>query len=135
AGRPLAISTTNGTQALEAVSEAATVVVAGFCNLEAAAQYLERQPADAIVVCAGWKGAPCIEDTCFAGALAARLGRSFGPGNDSALLAEGIYRISARNRLGIFRKNDSAQRLFQLGLKRDVRDCLSIGTQFVLPIL
>lgn len=76
-GRALAISTTNGTEALRRSLAAEAVVIGGFVNLTAVANFAQQQQRDVLVVCAGWKGQFCLEDTLFGRALAARLGPGF----------------------------------------------------------
>ena len=72
-GRTLAISTTNGTKALHRSLDAAAVICGAFLNLSAVVDFIVAQQRDVVVVCAGWKGQFCLEDTAFGGALAARL--------------------------------------------------------------
>ena len=86
-GRALAISTTNGTAALRRSLAAHAVVAGAFLNLEAVAAFCRQQQRDVLVVCAGWKGQFCLEDTVFGGALAARLQDEFDVGSSDATLA------------------------------------------------
>lgn len=72
-GRTLAISTTNGTKALLGSLDAAAVVCGAFLNLSAVVKFVAAQQRDVVVVCAGWKGQFCLEDTAFGGALAEQL--------------------------------------------------------------
>ena len=72
-GRPLAISTTNGTKALLGSLSAEAVVCGAFLNLSAVVKFIAAQQRDVVVVCAGWKGQFCLEDTAFGGALAEQL--------------------------------------------------------------
>jgi len=72
-GRTLAISTTNGTKALRLSLDAAAVVCGAFLNLSAVVKFVAAQQRDVVVVCAGWKGQFCLEDTAFGGALAEQL--------------------------------------------------------------
>ena len=74
-GRAVAITTTNGTRALHLSAAADEIVVGAFLNLGAVADHLRRLNKDVVVVCAGWKGQFCLEDTLFGGALAARLAK------------------------------------------------------------
>jgi len=87
AGRPLAISTTNGTLALQRSLAAEHVVIGAFLNLGAVAAFARQQQQDVLVVCAGWKGKFCLEDTVFGGALAARLQGEFDVSSSDATLA------------------------------------------------
>jgi 2-phosphosulfolactate phosphatase len=69
-GRNLAISTTNGTRALHLSLAADAVVCGAFLNLQAVVKFAAAQQRDVVVVCAGWKGQFCLEDSLFGGALA-----------------------------------------------------------------
>ena len=73
-GRALAISTTNGTKALLGSLAAEAVVCGAFLNLSAVVKFIAAQQRDVVVVCSGWKGQFCLEDTAFGGALAEQLG-------------------------------------------------------------
>ncbi len=68
-------TTTNGTQAIELAkqSNASQVVIGAFSNISALTDYLIAQKKDVEIICSGWKNTFCLEDTLFAGALAARL--------------------------------------------------------------
>ncbi|MDO7885677.1 2-phosphosulfolactate phosphatase [Hymenobacter cheonanensis] len=72
-GRALAISTTNGTMALHRSLTAEAIVCGAFLNLSAVVDFVVAQQRDVLVVCAGWKGSFCLEDSIFGGALAERL--------------------------------------------------------------
>jgi hypothetical protein len=72
-GRALAISTTNGTMALHRSLTAEAIVCGSFLNLSAVVDFAVAQGRDVLVVCAGWKGSFCLEDSIFGGALAERL--------------------------------------------------------------
>ena len=76
-GRPVAITTTNGTRALHLSLAADAVVLGAFLNLEAVARFLRQEQKDVLVVCAGWKGMFNLEDTIYGGALAERLAAHF----------------------------------------------------------
>ena len=86
-GEALVISTTNGTAALRRSLAAAEVVVGSFLNLAAVADFARQQQRDVLVVCAGWKGQFCLEDTVFGGALAERLSADFDVRSSDAALA------------------------------------------------
>jgi 2-phosphosulfolactate phosphatase len=127
--RILVMTTTNGTRAIAAASEAREVLVAGFVNLAATANWLRddrlRIPGlDVHIVCAGTDGAVSYEDTLAAAALTRLLVKGpaprFEPANDAARLcldlppAE-IERLPEKMRLGSGGRN-----VMNLGLARDI---------------
>lgn len=89
AGRPLAITTTNGTQAL-ALADAGEPVLAGaMVNRSALVRALAAASGDVALLCSGWKMAPNVEDTLLAGQVARELlaAGGFDPADDSVALA------------------------------------------------
>ena len=66
-GAKICVTTTNGTVALRRSVQAARVYVGAFLNISSVVRALKAWSGDAIVVCAGWKGKPNLEDTLFAG--------------------------------------------------------------------
>jgi 2-phosphosulfolactate phosphatase len=73
----ICVTTTNGTLAITKSKSAVKVMVGSFLNLGALATYLKDQQYDVLILCAGWKGKPNLEDTLFAGALVERLKEDF----------------------------------------------------------
>ena len=64
AGRPVILTTSNGTQGLAAARHAAEVVTGSFVNADAVAAYIrQRGPARISLVCMGSGGHPALEDT------------------------------------------------------------------------
>ena len=68
-GKKVAISTTNGSQAILKSQGASQILIGAFLNLESLTEYLLQLPQSIVIHCAGWKGTPNLEDTLFAGAL------------------------------------------------------------------
>lgn len=71
-GKILALTTTNGTKAIHLAKDH-KVITASFVNIDAVANYLQKDNNDVIILCSGWKGFFNLEDTIFAGALAKKL--------------------------------------------------------------
>ena len=71
-GKILALTTTNGTKAIHLAKDH-KVITASFVNIDAVANYLQKDNNDVIILCSGWKGLFNLEDPIFAGALAAKL--------------------------------------------------------------
>ncbi|MCR5888943.1 2-phosphosulfolactate phosphatase [Hymenobacter sp. J193] len=136
-GRALAISTTNGTQALRRSLAADAVVVGAFLNLEAVAAFAETQQKDVLVVCAGWKGQFCLEDTVFGGALASRLApRGFDvAGSDATLAALHLWQQAQPDLHAYLLQSSHVRRLNSLEANKDFEFCLRIDEYAgILPI-
>ncbi|AMJ66766.1 2-phosphosulfolactate phosphatase [Hymenobacter sp. PAMC 26628] len=137
-GRALAISTTNGTQALRRSLAAEAVVIGGFVNLTAVADFAQQQQRDVLIVCAGWKGQFCLEDSLFGGALAARL-EPLGfdvQHSDSTLAALHLWHQAGDDLPGYLLQSAAVRRLNALEANDDFLFCAKIDTYaHALPVL
>ena len=126
-GRAVAISTTNGTQALRRSLEADAVVIGAFLNLQAVADFIREQQKDVLVVCAGWKGQFCLEDTVFGGALAERLAADFDVrSSDSTLAARHLWQQAKADLPGYLLQSSHVRRLNHLEAHKDFEFCLRL---------
>ena len=135
-GRALAISTTNGTTALRRSLAAEAVVVGAFLNLSAVANFIRQQQRDVLVVCAGWKGLFCLEDTVFGGALAECLASDFDVSSSDATLAALHLWQQGRSGLSAYLLQSAhVRRLNSLEASHDFEFCLRLDAYAdVLPI-
>ena len=135
-GRPLTISTTNGTAALRRSLAAEAVVVGAFLNLEAVAEFARRQQRDVLVVCAGWKGQFCLEDTVFGGALAERLAPHFDvQSSDATLAARHLWEQGRGDLAAYLLQSAHVRRLNSLEASQDFEFCLRVDAYAdVLPL-
>ncbi len=131
-GKPLVMTTTNGTRAIRASLDADRVLVASFGNLAATAREMAGSGLDLHVVCSGTDGLISWEDTLLAGALLDRLESASISYNDEALMAVNLWRG-----LGIGRDNSPAlanalrrgrggQQVRGLGLDADIVEAARI---------
>ena len=128
-GRALAISTTNGTTALRRSLAAEAVVCGAFLNLQAVADFCRQQRRDVLVVCAGWKGQFCLEDTVFGGALAARLAPGFDVHNsDAALAARHLWQQAEADLPAYLLQSAHVRRLNSLEASQDFEFCMQLDT-------
>ena len=134
-GKKVAITTTNGTQALARSKTADEVLVGAFLNLETVVQYLLRSKKDVIVHCAGWKGSVNLEDSLFAGALVDKCLKAAKPRGDAALMARQLFVTSQDDLLGIARRSGHANRLTSFGMAKDLEFCMKLNEYAVLPKL
>ncbi|MFT5884505.1 MAG: 2-phosphosulfolactate phosphatase [Arcticibacterium sp.] len=132
-GKKIAMSTTNGTLAINRAKEtAAEVLVASFSNLKATAEYLLVQEKDVVLICAGWKGRPGLEDILFAGALVKALAETHENLEDSTHLAIASYEAAESDMLAYLQRGSHLKRLKTLG-GEDIPFCL-IRDQFNVVI-
>ena len=135
-GSKVAMTTTNGTLSIQkAKAGAVKVLVGAFLNLGALANYLRTEPYDIIVLCAGWKGRPNLEDTLFAGALADELKNEYTLSEDSALMAHRLYCQSKDNMLSFIANSSHVKRLQRLGIQKDIAYALQRDLYDIVPVL
>jgi 2-phosphosulfolactate phosphatase len=138
-GRAMAITTTNGTRALQACRGARRVLVGSFLNLGAVADWLARERVEKLlVVCSGTLEEASYEDVLGAGALCDAVWEQFSGGlvADSAQVAREIYRQGSGDLLAAVQRARNARRLLALPeLREDVTVCLQRATTNVLAEL
>lgn len=137
-GREIALTTTNGTRAINIASNAAdTLLIGSFLNLQALADYIQKQKKDVIIFCAGWKNRFNMEDSLFAGALTNLLLTSgkFYSDCDSANASSLVYRTGRKNLMSFLKSCSHRKRLSHLNLDKDVEYCLQRDTTDVIPVL
>ncbi|MEQ9468716.1 MAG: 2-phosphosulfolactate phosphatase [Ekhidna sp.] len=134
-GKKVAISTTNGSQAILKSEGADAIIIGSFLNLEALTAYLLQLPLGVVVHCAGWKGTPNLEDTLFAGALIDECAEEMEPLGDSALLAHQLFVANHENLLGLALQSSHAERLKSFGIEEDLEFCLEESKYQVVPKL
>ncbi|MBI5801352.1 MAG: 2-phosphosulfolactate phosphatase [Verrucomicrobia bacterium] len=128
AGRSIAMTTTNGTRALQACRGARRVLVGSFLNLGAVVGWLARERVERLlVVCSGTHEEAAYEDVLGTGALCDAVWEQFSAGHvaDSAQVAREIYRRGAADLLSAVAAANNARRLLALpDLRDDVALCL-----------
>ncbi len=137
-GREIALTTTNGTRAINiAAKDADSIAIGSFLNLTALAQWLIPQGKDVVILCAGWKDRFNMEDSLFAGALTGLLlvSGKFVSDCDSANASALVYRSARRNPLKFLSNCSHRKRLKHLNLEKDVEYCLRTDVTNVVPVL
>ncbi len=136
-GQTIVISTTNGTQAIDVSRNAYKVVIGAFTNITALCDWLKVQNRSVLLLCSGWKNRFNLEDTLFAGAVAEILLKekdAFHYG-DGALAAKFMYQAAQNNPYKYLRNSSHTERLSAMGLKGDIKYCLSLDKTTIIPIL
>ncbi len=136
-GQTIVITTTNGTQAIEAARDAYKVVIGSFLNLSALCDFLLSEKRNVLLLCSGWKNKFNLEDALFAGAVTEALSvqhEVFQPG-DGALALKYLYQRARQDPYKFLHNASHKERLAKLGLKDDIKYCLQPDTTRIIPIL
>ena len=137
-GKDIALTTTNGTRAINIAKNGSdTVLVGSFLNLQALADHLQEQGRDVVIFCAGWKDRFNMEDSLYAGALTNLLLTSgkFFSDCDSANASSLVYRTGRKNLMSFLKSCSHRKRLAHLNLEKDVEYCLQRDITDVIPVL
>lgn len=136
-GKTIAITTTNGTHAINVARQANKVVVGSFLNLEILVEYLKKEKRDVLFLCAGWKDKFNLEDTLLAGAVAEGLifKHGFNSSCDSTIAAIEMYKLAKHDLFGFLANSSHRNRLQKLDLERDIQYCLTPNQCPVVPVL
>ena len=136
AGRSIAMTTTNGTRALQACRGARRLLVGSFLNLGAVTDWLARDGTERLlIVCSGTHEEAAYEDVLGAGALCDTVWAQFANGHlaDSAQMARETYQRGAGDLLTAVTAAKNARRLLALPeLRDDVTVCFRRDSANVL---
>lgn len=133
--KKLALSTTNGTAAIEAAKVRANMVwIGGFLNAHAILDKLHFADTDILLLCAGWENNPSPEDSAFAGWLASKLADDFSL-DASAQLALEQWKSLEGNFPEALLRTKHANKLRKLGYDQDLLFCLEWDRFPIVPIL
>lgn len=134
-GKTIAVTTTNGTQAIDQSRAAKEILIGSFLNLEAIANYLLKLKHSVVIVCAGWREQISMEDTLFAGALAELVIPHFSWDSDSVLTATSLHNIANPDMFTYLHRANHFDRLLKLGFKKDLQFCLNPNQFDIVPYL
>lgn len=133
-GAKIAVTTTNGTQAIYKSIGADQIIIGAFINLSAVVNHLKNLDQDIIVHCAGWKGTVNIEDTLFAGAVIDRLKATSETDGDPAVMALELYQAHKDNLVAFGKTSSHAKRLSGFGVEKDLEYCMTQDLFDVVPV-
>lgn len=134
-GKPLVITTTNGTRLLHLALKngAAEVITGSFVNLTSVCDYLLSQDKSVILGCSAWKDRFNLEDTLFAGAVLNKIKQHFTVHCDSSLMAESMYLLHQHDLKAFIKLTTHYHRLASYGLAADLEYCVTADVADVLP--
>ena len=135
AGQKVAVTTSNGTIAINKSREAVQVLIGSFLNLQAVVDYVAKAERDILVLCAGWKGKVNLEDTLFAGAMVEALAATHQPECDAPLMAARLYAEAKQDLQGYMAGSSHVNRLKRLGIEKDIAFCLTLNEYTAIPVL
>jgi 2-phosphosulfolactate phosphatase len=137
-GKDIVLTTTNGTQAIEACrNDAYQVVIGSFLNLTALVNHLNDSGRNVLLLCSGWKNKFNLEDALFAGAVTDALsfkGTDFDFG-DACLGLKYLYQMAKADPNKFLNYSSHKERLAALNLKKDIRLCLTPDRNTIIPVL
>jgi 2-phosphosulfolactate phosphatase len=135
-GKTIVLTTTNGTQAIEAAKDAHKVVIGSFLNIGALCRWLIRENKNILLLCSGWKNKFNLEDAVFAGAVTDEISNHSDKFNlgDACLALKYLYQMAKENPNKFLSHSSHKERLAALNLKEDVRYCLTPNQTNVIPI-
>lgn len=133
--RDIVISTTNGTQAIDAAEGCYCLVIGSFLNISAVADFCISQQKNVLVLCAGWKNKFNLEDSLFAGALVEQLvdKGNFDGAFDAAGVALGMWKQAKDDIWQYLQHGEHRVRLEKHGLLDVAAKCLTFDTMHILP--
>lgn len=138
AGRTMFMTTTNGTPAIVAASDAPRVLIGAVANRSAVAARLVADGRDATILCAGQRGDVAVEDLLGAGAiLAALVGEvpEIELHNDASWMSLDLFERSADRLADEFRRCLGARTELRLGLEQDIDYCAAADRFDVIGVL
>jgi 2-phosphosulfolactate phosphatase len=125
-GIQLAMTTTNGTLAIDKSKGAAEILIGAFPNLQATVAYIQAHHKDVLVHCAGWKGRFNLEDSLYAGALVKSLEATHLADEDGALAMKSLFEREGHQLKGYLSQASHAKRLQNHGIEADIDFCLTL---------
>ena len=134
-GIRLAYSTTNGTVCILRGADADLTLVGSFANLSALCRRLRQEAKDVVLLCSGWEGDFCIEDTLVAGAVIEQLSDIAQPSNDAAQMALALWQQAKENPFDYCQRCTHVHRLYRMGAEADVQFAFQPDTCPVVPVL
>lgn len=135
-GQTIVLTTTNGTQAIEAAKEAYKVVIGSFLNIDALCHFLIRENRNILLLCSGWKNKFNLEDAVFAGAVTDELSERSDKYElgDACLALKYLYQMAKENPYKFLNRSSHKERLAKLNLKQDIKYCLTPNQTRIIPV-
>lgn len=134
-GQKIAMTTTNGTLAIEKSKEAEDIIIGSFLNIQSVVRFLKNHQNDALLVCSGWRGHISLEDSICAGSIVEYLKDDFQTDGDTSIAAKALIKAADGDLVSFLSESSHVQRLRKLNIEKDIEFCLTPDQYDVLPIL
>lgn len=136
-GKTIALTTTNGTKAIDIAKDMPQVAIGSINNLDAITTWLMQQPGHVLLLCSGWKDKFNLEDTICAGAIADRLIdiARYKSVEDSTIAAKHLFMGIRGNIFSFLKASSHRRRLRNLNMGEDIKYCLTPNTVNIVPVL
>ena len=137
AGKEIAYSTTNGTQAIKMVKDCNDVIVGCFNNISVASKWMYEQNKNVLLLCSGWKQKFSLEDAVCAGAFVEELMKypDYCLNCDSATASLDLWDVAKQDLLKYMDKALHRQRLKKFGLDDVLEYTFTLDSINVVPRL
>lgn len=139
-GKTVILTTTNGTRAIRAASEAPQVWLASFVNLQSIVHSIFREMErnsglqGIAIFCAGTEDRFDLPDILCAGMLIDALGPEVEV-NDLGEASRMLYRAAEGHLIETICRSDHGRKLLSLGLERDIIYCATTNILPIVPVL
>lgn len=136
-GHEIVYSTTNGTNSIMMARNSYRVLIGAYLNLSALVNYIQKEKRDLVILCAGWKNKFNLEDSLFAGALAAKLIETgqFETKCDSTHASIDLWETARINLMNYIDKAAQRHRLAKNGLDDVLEYCHTEDLTSLIPVL
>jgi 2-phosphosulfolactate phosphatase len=137
-GKSIIFSSTNGSQAMVRARYAHDMLVAGFVNLSAVADFLRGAGRDVFIVCAGTNGMFSMEDAVCAGGIVQKLSEDSRLRldlSDGAQAALTLHKAFGKGIPRMVRSTEHGRYLAEIGFEADLAACAAVDSVPVLPHL
>jgi 2-phosphosulfolactate phosphatase len=133
--KKIAITTTNGTQAINSSSMSEERIIASFLNKWAIGNYCISKGKSVVLICSGWKGRINLEDSLLAGALSEIMSSDFNFEDDTTRFVHSYYQKNRFNFLEEMNNASHTKRLSRLNQGGDLEFCVSEDLTEIVPFL
>ncbi len=135
-GQTIALTTTNGTRAINIAAATHKVYIGAFVNLGAVIKLLTDTPEDVLLLASGWQGKFNLEDSICAGAITDALLKTglYLSDEDSTIAAMFLYQKARQNYFGFLKASSHRRRLRSLNLNEDIKYCLTPNQSDLVPV-
>jgi 2-phosphosulfolactate phosphatase len=130
--KEVVLTTTNGTKCITMAKDGAAVYLGSFLSLDALVKKLLEDGRDTVLFCAGWKDRVNLEDSLFAGAVAALLPEA--QMDDASQFARYAWE-QTEDLFETLKASNHFQRLAIKGVVKDIEYCCRLNLFDIVPSL